>query len=93
MEAKEYLDLLRDEKAVLRLAHYEGDHCNGRGDAVVIDEEHQIAVMIQDCGDPDETLIKAGAIVKFIKHPEAEPKIVGSPGYAHPVVLGGKKLR
>ena len=98
MEAKEYLDLLRDEKLrdekeILRLASYDGEHCNGRGDAVVIDKEYQIAVMLQDCGFPDETRIKAGAIVKFIRHPEAEPKIVGSPAYVHAVVLGGKKLQ
>lgn len=92
MEAKEYLDRLRDKKAIIHLAHYDGDRCDGRGKAFVIDEEHQIAVMLQDCGDPDETLIKAGAVVKFILHQEAEPKIVGSPAYTHPVVLGGKKL-
>jgi hypothetical protein len=93
VEAKEYLDLLRDENAVICLAHYDGDKCDGRGEAVIIDEERQIAVMLHDCGDPQRTLIKAGALVKFIKHPEAEPKIVGSPAYSHPVVLGGRKLR
>jgi len=93
MEAKEYLDLLRDEKAIIRLAHYDGDYCDGRGEAVIIDKEHQIAVMLQDCDDPHRTRIKAGAIVKFITHPEAEPKIVGSPAYCHLVVLGGKAIR
>lgn len=91
MEAKEYLDLLRDENTILRLTHYSGEDPDGSGDAVVIDEEHQIAVMLQDCGDPDETFVKAGAIVKFIRHPEAEPKIVGSPAYARPVILGGQR--
>lgn len=93
MEAKEYLDLLRDDKAIIRLAHYAGERCDGRGNAVIIDEEHQIAVMLEDCGFADETLVKAGAIVKYVTHPEAEPKIVGTPAYASPVVLGGQKLR
>ena len=93
MEAKEYLDFLRDENAILPLAHYDGDRCDGRGDALIINEEHQIAVMLKDCGDPDTTLVKSGAIVKFVRHPEAEPKIVGSPAYVHVVVLGGKKIR
>ncbi|MEZ6052550.1 MAG: hypothetical protein R3C02_14375 [Planctomycetaceae bacterium] len=93
MEAKEYLDLLRDEKDIIRLAHYADDRCDGRGNAVIIDTEHNIAVMMEDCGDPDATLIKAGALVQYIEHPEAEPKIVGSPAYVSPVVLGGRKLR
>lgn len=92
MEAKEYLDLLRDENAIVRLAHYDGERCDGRADAVIIDEDHQIAVMLANCGDPNVTKVAGGAIVKFIRHPEAEPKIVGSPAYAHPVVLGGIKL-
>lgn len=93
MEAKEYLDLLRDDGAVLRLAHFDGEYCDGRGNAAVIDEEHSIAVMLQDCGDTDRTLVKAGAIVKFSKHPEAEPRIIGTPAYSHPVVLAGVKYR
>jgi hypothetical protein len=93
MDAKEYLDLLRDDKAIIRLAHYDGENCDGRGEAVILDDHHSIAVMLQDCGDANQTLIKAGAIVKFLLHPEAEPKIVGTPAYSHPVILGGKKLR
>jgi len=82
MEAKEYLDLLRDDQEIIRLAHYVDDKCDGRGQAVVIDEGHQIAVMLEDCGSPETTRVKAGAIVKFVTHPEAEPKIVGTPAYA-----------
>lgn len=93
MEAKEYLDLLRDENDIIRLAHYTDDKCDGRGHAVIIDPDHHIAVMMEDCGDANVTLVKAGAVVKFIEHPEAEPKLVGTPAYVSPVVLGGRKLR
>jgi hypothetical protein len=79
MDAREYLDLLRDENALLRLAHFVGDKCDGRGYAVIIDEEHQIAVMLEDCGFPEETGIHAGYLVKYVTHPESEPRIVGSP--------------
>ncbi len=78
MEAREYLDLLKDEKAIIRLAHYDGDICDGRGFAVVIDEDERIAVLLEDCGSSG---VRAGAIVAFITHPEAEPRIVGSPAY------------
>lgn len=76
MDAKEYLDLLKDEKAIIRLAHFTDHQCDGRGHAVILDEEHQIAVMLEVCGDSG---IRAGHIVKYVIHPEAEPKIVGTP--------------
>jgi hypothetical protein len=76
MEAKEYLDLLKDEKAIIRLAHFEQDKCDGRGYAVILDETHQIAVMLEHCGDSS---VRAGNLVKYVIHPEAEPKIVGTP--------------
>lgn len=82
MEAKEYLDLLVDEKVILRLAHYNGERCDGRGHAVVISEDHQIAVMLEDCGS--DSGIRTGDFVKYIRHPEAEPKIVGSPARIGP---------
>lgn len=78
MDAREYLDLLVDENAIIRLKHYAGDSCDGRGRAVIIDDEHQIAVMLEDCGFSEDSGVRAGDIVKFILHPEAEPKIVGS---------------
>ena len=84
MEAKEYLDLLKDEKAILCLAHYSGDACDGRGQAVIVDEEHQIAVMLEDCGFPEETGIRAGYLVKYVLDPEGEPKIVGTPATIRP---------
>jgi hypothetical protein len=93
MEAKEFLDILRDEKEIVRLAHYDEDKCDGRGNALVIDDENHIGIMLEDCGWADRTKIKAGAIVKFVTHPEAEPKIVGTPAYVSPVVLGGEKFR
>jgi hypothetical protein len=85
MEAKEYLDLLKDEKAILRFAHYRGDKCDGRGHAVIIDADQRIAVMLEDCGDAKDTGIGAGNIVKYLLHPEGEPKIVGTPATIKPV--------
>ena len=76
MDAKEYFDLLKDEKAIIRLAHFTEDQCDGRGHAVTLDTEHQIAVMLEVCGDSG---IRGGHIVKYVIHPEAEAKIVGSP--------------
>ncbi len=84
MEAKEYLDLLKDGSAILRLAHYSGDVCDGRGQGLIIDEEQQIAVMLEDCGFPKDTGIRAGCLVKYVLHPEGEPKIVGSPATVRP---------
>lgn len=92
MDAKEYLDLLRDDASILRLAYYNGEVCDGRGLAVIIDEDHNIAVMLEDCGDAEVTMVKSGAIIKFLTHPETEPKIVGTPAYATPVVLNGQRL-
>ena len=76
MDAKEYLDLLKDEKAIIRLAHFTEDQCDGRGYAVILDEDHQIAFMLQGCGDSG---VRPGDIIKYVLHPEAEAKIVGSP--------------
>lgn len=93
MEAKEYLDLLRGKNLIIRLAHYTNDKCDGRGNALILDKQHRIAVMVEDRGEPNNTLIKAGALVQYIEHPEAEAKIVGSPAYVSPVSLGGHKRR
>ncbi|MFN3158743.1 MAG: hypothetical protein ACE37I_05480 [Rubinisphaera brasiliensis] len=82
MDAQEFVNLLRDDNSVLRLACFD-DHgnCIGRGQGLVVDDDKQIAVMLTNCGNPQKTNIKPGAVVAFIEHPEAEPKIVGRPAY------------
>ena len=55
-----YPDLLKGEDALLRVARYDGDHCIGRSRAVMLDEPHQIAVMLEDSGFADETNIPRG---------------------------------
>ena len=91
MQAREFLDLLRDEGNLITLAHYNADGvCDGRSQAAVIDRDHRIAVMLENCGQPERTTIAAGAIVSFIEHPESEPKIVGSPAYTGPRNFGGQ---
>jgi hypothetical protein len=92
MEAREFLNLVRDNQRIIRVAHYTDDACDGRGNALVLDSNSRIAVMLENCGDPDETLIKAGAIINYVLHPEAEPKIVGTPAYVSPVILGGRRV-
>jgi hypothetical protein len=92
MEAREYLNCANDERRIIRLAHYRGDACDGRGNALIVDSNSRIAVMLENCGDPDATLVKAGAIVSYVLHPEAEPKIVGTPAYVSPVILGGRRV-
>jgi hypothetical protein len=84
MEAREYLDFLKDEKLIIRLAHYSGEKCDGRVQGVIIDAEHQIAVLLEDCGIPEETGVRAGYLVQYVLHPESEPKIVGSPATINP---------
>lgn len=79
MEAREFLDAAEDAGLILRLAHYIGSECVGRGPALVVDHEGNIAVMLENCGNPSVTGIRAGDIVGFFPHPEAEPRIAGSP--------------
>ena len=95
MEAKEYLDLLRDDGDIIRVAKYDDAAvCIGRGIAEIIDHEHNIAAMLGDCGFPNKSKIKAGAIIKFQSHPEVpnESRIVGSPAYAVPTVIDGTRM-
>ncbi len=78
MDAREYYDLLGEE--ILWLAHYDDEgEPNGHGPAVIINHEHCMAVMLRPCGDLNDTDVGAGAIVKFIRRPGADPKIVGEP--------------
>ncbi len=78
MDARKYYDLLDDD--LIWLAHYDGDdEFDGHGPAVIINHEHCIAVMLRPCGDLNDTGVGAGAIVKFLRRPGADPKIVGEP--------------
>ena len=79
MEAREYLDAAKDAGLVIRLAAYTGSECVGRGRALVLDQENRIAVMLENCGDATDSGVVAGDIVGYFLHPEAEPRITGSP--------------
>jgi hypothetical protein len=83
MQAREYLDMLKDQPQIIRLAYYEENGWSGRAHAVVFDQEQQVAVMLEDCPGITGTAVLAGAIVSYVTHPEDEPRIVGSPAY-HP---------
>ena len=84
MEAREFLDAARDAGLVLRLAAYSGTECVGRGQALVLNQENRIAVMLEHCGDPIRSGFAAGDIVCYFLHPEAEPRIIGSPARIRP---------
>ena len=79
-EAKDYVNYLKAEGAIIRLAAYDGENCIGRGEALVINPDHRVAVMLMECGS--RSGIKAGDFVNYVQHPEAptEPRIVGTPG-------------
>ena len=80
-EAKDYVNYLSSEGKILSLVHYSGSDPDGRGRALIINEIDRVAVMLEDCGDPKETGIRAGYLVNYMKHPEGgETKIVGTPG-------------
>ncbi len=79
LEAREYLNYLRSANQILRLARFQGKECVCHGDALILNERDGIAVMLEDCGCPKESGIRAGNLVNYVTHPEAEPKIVGSP--------------
>ena len=63
-------------KQILLMARYRGGVCVGRGQALILNTVDRVAVMLEDCGD---TGVRAGNLVNYIVHPEAEPMIVGSP--------------
>jgi hypothetical protein len=82
MDAREIVDELRDSGEIFEIEHFNADgECDGRGTALLIDEENQIAVMVSPC-HPEMTGVDTGAFVSFSKHPEAPPRIVGSPAYS-----------
>lgn len=79
MDAREYLDCMKDDKDILWLARYQGQHAVGRGYGAMIDREHSVAIMLTDCGMPEDTGIRAGDFVVVAEHPEGEPRIIGTP--------------
>jgi hypothetical protein len=82
MDAKEFLDLLKDDGDVIPIHYYQDGISNGFGYAVVIDHEESIAVFVTDCGDIRTTRCPRGTFVKFATHPEVPwAKVVGSPAY------------
>ena len=95
MDAKEFVNRLKDpdRDRLVHLAHYDGEDCDGRGWALIVDAENSIAVMLGPCGQVRKTKVTRGAIVKFWRHPEGEPRIVGEPAYAVPINENGVALR
>ena len=79
LEARDYLNHLQAGEEILFMARYREDECVGRGRALILNGEDRVAVMLEDCGEPDVSGIRAGNLVNYIVHPEAEPKIVGNP--------------
>jgi hypothetical protein len=92
MDAKQFVDSLRGTRAWIRLAHFAGDQCDGRGWAMVLSEDQGIAVMVEDCGAPETTSIQAGAFVNFSCPRKKEPRIVGLPAYFVPASVGQQIL-
>ena len=84
LEARDYLNHLQSENRILHLVHFIGEYPDGRGRALVLNDEDRVAVMLEDCGDPTESGIHAGDLVNYVLHPEGEPKIVGSPATLRP---------
>jgi hypothetical protein len=84
LEARDYLSRLTAGGQILCLARYESDQCIGRGRALVLAEQHRVAVMLEDCGDPRDSGIRAGNLVNYQTHPEAEPMVVGNPASIRP---------
>ena len=76
LEARDYLNHLQAGGKILLMARYREDECVGRGRALILNGEDRVAVMLEDCGHSG---IRAGNLVNYIVHQEAEPKIVGNP--------------
>ena len=91
MDAQDFVNSLRNSDRLIRLAHYTGESCDGSAQALIVDAEKGIAVMLQSCNE-ELTLVTRGAIVRFERHPEGEPRIVGEAAYVSPIVVGGIKL-
>ncbi len=82
MDAQKYVDNLRKDGGIIRLAHFDKHGwCDGRGTAIVIDQKESMAMMLETCGRSGVTNVSQGAIVKFSHNDGKEPRIVGSPAY------------
>ena len=80
MDAQKYVDNLRKNGGIIRLAHFDKNGwCNGRGSAIVIDKKESMAMMLETCGRASVTNITTGCIVKFEQQKDSEPHIVGKP--------------
>ncbi|MEX0714637.1 MAG: hypothetical protein WD278_20030 [Pirellulales bacterium] len=80
MDAREYLATAQANQRIVQLAKYdETDQCVGRGRALVIDPQQRIAVMLEHCGFPGITLVRAGNLVQYVPGTGAEWRIAGDP--------------
>ncbi len=79
LEARDYLNHLQAAGQILLLARYREAECVGRGRALILNHQDRVAVMLENCGEPKDSGVRAGHLVNYIEHPEAEPTIAGSP--------------
>ena len=79
LEARDYLNHLTAEGQILRLVCFRDAECVGRGRGLVLNHDDRVPVMLEDCGDAEDSGIHAGDRVNYVTHPEAEPKLVGRP--------------
>ena len=93
MDAKEFCNALRNSEKYITLEHFdEHGQFDGNASGVVIDQIEQMAIILRPPGK-QEIGIGSGAIVKFHRHPEAtHARIVGSPGYLEPTMVGNVKF-
>lgn len=79
LEARDYLNHLESSGQIIYLARFKEAECIGRGHALILNADDCVAVMLEDCGSPEITGVRAGYLVNYHSHPEAEPKMIGSP--------------
>ena len=83
MDAGEYLNFARGHGQIIRVAIFEGEEIVGRREALIVDRDKQIAVVLEGWNKNSKELV-AGAVVKYYRHPEApdgEFKVSGTPAY------------
>ena len=78
-EARDYLNYLQSGNQIIGVAHYTGTERDGKGRALILNSDDRVAVMLEDCGDPSDSGVRAGDLINYIQPPEAEPRIVGTP--------------